>query len=46
MSDGVTGGSILDVRIDGVDQRTPLAVAAANEVDRFHAYVVDAVNGD
>ena len=35
-SDGVTGGSILDVQIDGVDQRTALAIGSANEVDRFN----------
>jgi len=44
-SDGVTGGSILDVQIDGVDQRTPLCIGAANEVDRFNEYVVNPVNG-
>jgi len=45
-SDGITGGSILDVRIDGVDQRTALCIGAANEVDRFNEYVVNVVNGD
>merc|ERR1719401_318967 len=45
-SDGITGGSILDVSIDGVDQRTALCIGAANEVDRFNEYVVNVVNGD
>ena len=40
-SDGVTGGSILDVQINGVDQRTPLCIGAAKEVDRFNEYVVN-----
>merc|ERR1719413_251122 len=40
-SDGVTGGSILDVQIDGVDQRTPLCIGAAREVERFNEYVVN-----
>jgi sedoheptulose-bisphosphatase len=35
-SDGVTGGSILDVRIDSVDQRTALCCGSANEVRRFN----------
>jgi sedoheptulose-bisphosphatase len=35
-SDGVTGGSILDVQINSVDQRTPLCLGSANEVDRFN----------
>merc|ERR1712238_612902 len=43
-SDGVTGGSILDVRIDGVDQRTPLCIGSANEVDRFNKFVVHPVD--
>ena len=36
-SDGVTGGSVLDVQINAVDQRTPLCIGSANEVDRFNA---------
>ena len=36
-SDGVTGGSILDVKITAVDQRTALCIGSANEVDRFNA---------
>ena len=35
-SDGVTGGSILDVPIKSVDQRTPFCIGSANEVDRFN----------
>merc|ERR1712118_565870 len=41
MSDGVTGGSILDVEITGIDQRTPLAIGSANEVDRFNEMVLE-----
>ena len=40
-SDGVTGGSILDVEINAVDQRTPLCIGSANEVDRFNDMVVN-----
>jgi len=40
-SDGVTGGSILDVKIEGVDQRTAICIGSANEVDRFNEYVVE-----
>jgi len=40
-SDGVTGGSILDVKINAVDQRTPLCIGSANEVDRFNDMVVN-----
>ena len=39
-SDGVTGGSILDVEINAVDQRTPLCIGSANEVDRFNEMVL------
>lgn len=35
-SNGITGNSILDEKIEGVDQRTPLAIGSANEVDRFN----------
>ena len=35
-SDGVTGGSILDVQINSVDQRTSFCIGSANEVDRFN----------
>merc|ERR1719319_406601 len=40
-SDGVTGGSVLDVEITAVDQRTALCIGSANEVDRFNEYVVN-----
>jgi len=36
-SDGVTGGSVLDVQINAVDQRTALCLGSANEVDRFNS---------
>lgn len=39
-SDGVTGGSVLDVKITGIDQRTPLCIGSANEVDRFNKMVL------
>jgi len=39
-SDGVTGGSILDVRINAVDQRTPLCMGSADEVQRFNGTFV------
>ena len=35
-SDGVSGGSILDIKINAVDQRTALCIGSANEVDRFN----------
>jgi len=35
-SDGVTGGSVLDVQINAVDQRTALCIGSSNEVDRFN----------
>lgn len=35
-SDGTTGGSVLDVKIEAVDQRTPLCIGSSNEVDRFN----------
>ena len=38
-SDGVTGGSVLDVVITAVDQRTPLCIGSAKEVDRFNDMV-------
>lgn len=40
-SDGVTGGSILDVKITAVDQRTALALGSANEVSRFNSMVLN-----
>eukprot|EP00440_Ansanella_granifera_P022801 gb/GFBE01024763.1/.p1 GENE.gb/GFBE01024763.1/~~gb/GFBE01024763.1/.p1 ORF type:complete len:418 (+),score=118.43 gb/GFBE01024763.1/:1-1254(+) len=39
-SDGVSGGSVLDVKITAVDQRTPLAIGSATEVDRFNEMVL------
>jgi sedoheptulose-bisphosphatase len=39
-SDGVTGGSILDVVIEAVDQRTALCCGSADEVDRFNDMVL------
>ncbi|CEF97347.1 Fructose-1,6-bisphosphatase class 1/Sedoheputulose-1,7-bisphosphatase [Ostreococcus tauri] len=39
-SDGVTGGSILDVQINAVDQRCALCIGSANEVDRFNKIVL------
>lgn len=39
-SDGVTGGSVLDVKITGIDQRTALCIGSANEVDRFNEMVL------
>merc|ERR1711972_790995 len=42
-SDGVTGNSILDVKITAVDQRCALAIGSANEVDRFNDTVLDLV---
>jgi len=41
-SDGVTGKSVLDVKIEAVDQRTALAIGSANEVDRFNSLCVEA----
>jgi sedoheptulose-bisphosphatase len=35
-SDGVTGGSVLDVKINKVDQRTALCIGSSKEVDRFN----------
>jgi len=40
-SDGVTGGSVLDVEITGIDQRTALCIGSANEVDRFNTMVLE-----
>ncbi|EEC51481.1 seduheptulose bisphosphatase [Phaeodactylum tricornutum CCAP 1055/1] len=38
-SDGVTGGSILDVQINSVDQRTALCLGSSDEVNRFNEFV-------
>ena len=46
ISDGITGGPILYVRINGVDQRTALYIGATNKVDRFNEHIVNVVNGD
>jgi len=42
-SDGVSGNSVLDVKIEAVDQRTALAIGSANEVDRFNETVLEKV---
>ena len=39
-SDGTTGGSILDVQINAVDQRTPLCIGSKVEVERFNSLVL------
>jgi len=39
-SDGVTGGSVLDIKITKVDQRTAACLGSANEVDRFNKMVL------
>lgn len=39
-SDGVTGNSILDLKIEAVDQRCALAIGSAAEVDRFNEMVL------
>merc|ERR1712187_915480 len=44
-SDGVSGGSVLDVPITAVDQRTALCIGSSNEVDRFNEMVC-MVGGD
>jgi len=41
-SNGIDGASILDTKITGIDQRTPLSCGSANEVDRFNKMVVEA----
>merc|ERR550537_1293907 len=38
-SDGVSGKSVLDVKINEVDQRTALCIGSSNEVDRFNEMV-------
>lgn len=38
-SDGVSGGSVLNVQINAVDQRTALCIGSATEVDRFNEYL-------
>ncbi|EKX48926.1 hypothetical protein GUITHDRAFT_93596 [Guillardia theta CCMP2712] len=39
-SDGVTGNSCLDIKIEAVDQRTPACLGSANEVDLFNKMVL------
>merc|ERR1719387_3254161 len=39
-SDAVSGVSILDIQIDGIDQRTPLCIGSSKEVDRFNEVVL------
>lgn len=39
-SDGVSGNSVLDLKITAVDQRCALAIGSANEVDRFNEMVL------
>ena len=41
-SDGVSGNSVLDLKIEAVDQRCALAIGSANEVDRFNDMVDEA----
>merc|ERR1719353_1666651 len=38
-SDGVSGGSVLDVPIEAVDQRTALCIGSSNEVDRYNEMI-------
>merc|ERR1719331_1069889 len=40
-SNGINGGSILDLTINGIDQRTPLCIGSAKEVDRFNEVVLE-----
>merc|ERR1711924_325525 len=35
-SDGISGATILDTKITGIDQRTPLCLGSAKEVERFN----------
>jgi len=39
-SDGVSGGSCLDIKITAVDQRTAACLGSAGEVDRFNKMVL------
>jgi len=39
-SNGIDGASILDTKITGIDQRTPLCIGSACEVDRFNEIVL------
>ena len=40
-SDGVSGASVLDTAITGIDQRTALCIGSANEVDRLNKMVLN-----
>merc|ERR1711937_628496 len=40
-SNGTDGASILDTKIEAVDQRTALAIGSASEVDRFNETVLE-----
>jgi sedoheptulose-bisphosphatase len=39
-SDGVSGNSVLDLKIEAVDQRCALAIGSAKEVERFNEMVL------
>jgi len=39
-SDGITGKSCLDIKIESVDQRTAACLGSAGEVDKFNAMVL------
>lgn len=39
-SNGIDGASILDTQINGIDQRTALALGSSSEVDRFNKMVL------
>jgi len=39
-SDGVTGKSVLDIKIETVDQRTAACMGSSSEVDRFNSMVL------
>jgi len=44
-SDGASGISVLDVRIEGIDQRTAACLGSAFEVDRFNQLVLNLTLG-
>ena len=37
----MTGKSVLDMEITGIDQRTALCIGSANEVERFNEAVLN-----
>ena len=39
-SNGIDGASILDTKIEGIDQRTPLCIGSTKEVERFNEMVL------